>query len=530
MRTLTSALVVAAMLLVVAGCGKEANPGWDEPLGPDGPMIMEEGIVYLDRAFEELVVLRTGQGAELTVERQPTGASPGQMVMADDGRSLYLINREDETLSIFDVSASSVGQTTVELGSTYDTFTVDPEGEFLLLSHSGDAGDYVVQNVNELAIVDLRGGEPEVMISTLPMQADRLELMPPFEMEGQSERLAVAMATNEIAILDLNAEGSDRVRKAPLTGSQADNLEPTAVVFDPPTQNRPNRASLFVLDNTSDDVTQIAIQPTLEGQTSKFGLSINQLAAGNRPAEIAILELDAGDGGTVNRLLALDGQSAQFTLVDVDSGESATFDLPMSGPAHGMEVYQSPVSGEDGTEKRVLVYSHNSPLMAVIRPQEIAVGTETPTLGQAVEEVRLSASPAELIMESGTDSDRAVALHGGGEDGLSVINLRSNENWWLSGHNPSQIVFDGTIGYAIFGNSSHVVRLNLETGQPQQFDLPDRARSIYLSPDNESVLVRHDGASGRFTVLERTAMEPENGRLYEHVFLGGALDYEVFDE
>lgn len=526
-------LVLAAVSLVIAGCGKEANPGWDQPLEPEGPVMMEHGLVYLDRAFDEIVVLRTGSEAELTVERRPTGAEPEQMAVSADGESLYVINRGDQTLSVFDIGEGSMGQSTVDVGNVYDRITVDPHGDFLLLSNSGEADDAVIQNVNEVGVVDLRSGVPdEIDVVTLPVQADRLELMDPFQLEGQDQRVAVALATNRVTILDLyETQQRNRVRQAPLTASQVDEIEPERVVFDPPTLARPNRASLFVLDSRGDDVTQIAMQLSQGGeQARKFDLSINQLAAGNHPSDVALLELDGEGESTVNRLLAFDAQQPRFTLVDVDSGESATFDLPMSSPVDGMKIYRVFVPGEEGTEKRVLAYSHNDSLVAVIRPDQIAVGSETPTLGQAVQELRLQARPHRVIMGEGTEGERAVVLHAGGDDGLSLIDLDTNTNWWLRGHNPSDIVFDSTAAYAIFNNTAHMARIDLNTGGSRDFELPDRGRALHLSPDKESVLVRHDGASGRFTVLDRATLAPEDARLYEHVFLGGALDYEAIDK
>ncbi len=536
MRSIRRILVMVAVALIVAGCGKEPNPGWDEPLEPVGPVMMEHGMVYLDQAFEELIVLRPqveDEQAQLEIDRVETGALPVQMEPSASGRSLYVINRDEQTLSVFDIGSEDIERSDVDIDGVYDQITVDPEGEFILLSHSGNAPDAIVQNVNEVGIIDLRGGVPQqIEVVTLPTQADNLKFMPPFQLDGTSERLVVAMATNEVSVLDLNAtEDYDRVRRAPLTISQADELEPTDVVFNPPSSERPDHASLFILDASSDDVTEIVLQPsTREDEHRRLALTFNQLAAGNQPHRIAVLELNLDDERRTKRLFALDGQQPQFSLIDVDSGESVTFDLPMSSPADGMEVFSMEVPGESRVEKRVLVYSRDSELVAMIRPESIAVGSDTPTLGRTIEEMRLSATPSQIIMAGGANPDRAVALHSGGQEGATVLNLAANQNWWLSGFNPSQMVLDGRTAYGIFGNTSHLVRVNLESGQTTSFELPDRGRSLFLSPDKESILVRHDGVDGRFTILPRATLLPDNARLFEHVFLHGVLDYEAIDE
>lgn len=536
MRSINRVLAMVAVALIIAGCGKEPNPGWDQPLEPEGPVMMQHGVVYLNQAFEELLVLRPqieDEAALLEIDRVETGAIPVQMERSENGRSLYVVNRDDQTLSVFDIGPEEIERSDVEIDGAYDQITVDPEGEFLLLSHSGEAPDTIMQNVNEVAIVDLRGGVPQgVQVLTLPTQADNLKFIPPFQLDGTSERLAVALATNVVAIIDLNAtEDYDRVRRAPLTTRQSDELKPTDVVFNPPTSERPHQASLFILEATSDDVTEIVLQPsTREDEHRRLAPTFNQLAAGNRPHHIAVLELNPGGDRQARRLFALDAEQPQFTLVDVDSGESVTFDLPMSSPADGMEVFSIEVPGENRVEKRILVYSHNSQLVATIRPESISVGSDTPTLGQTIQEMRLSAPPSQLIMAEGSNPDRAVALHGGGQEGATVLNLEANQNWWLSGFNPSQMVLDGRTAYGIFNNTSHMVRVNLESGQTTSFALPDRGRALFLSPDKESILVRHDGVDGRFTLLPRDTLRPDNARLYEHVFVGGILDHEAIDE
>lgn len=532
-RAKMSALALAAVVAV--GCGGEIHPGWEESLAPEGPAMMEEAMVYLDRSFDELLLVRPeieNETPTLQVERVETGEEPSQMAVSADGRQLYVLNeRGPKSLSIFDIGAGETVRTDVVLESSYDVINVDPYGEFVILSNSGQRrDDAIIQNLNEVGIIDLRGAEPEARFLSLATRAQNLEFMPPFELGGQDQRLVAALADSQITLVDLNAEAEqDQQRRVPLTISQADEVRrPVQVEFDVrSSEEGPDRVSLYVLNERDQDITEISVQSSIrEDQQTKFDISVNQLAAGQRPGRIAMLDLERG-----RRLLALDGAQPRFTLVDVVSGESATYNLRMPVPAEEMIVYSTAVAGQDRLETRVLVYSSRSNLLAVIRPESIALGTETPTTGQAVEDIRLTtAAPARIEMDPESDGNRAIVIHSGGNDGFTVLNLNRNTEIPLPGFPLAEVVFDGSRAYGIFQNSPHMVRVNLVDVQAAVIPLPARARALHLSPDRDALMVRHDGSAGRFTVFPVAAPTAENGRLFEHVFLRDVLSRPAFED
>lgn len=535
MRGWKQSIALGALALMVVGCGDATEAAIDHRLQLGEPITTSQALVYLDAEFEEIVVIRPeiDEGAPgLDVERHETGERPVQMEVSADRESLYVLNRDDETLSVFDVDEQDVERQDVALDSVYDRITVDPEGEFLLLSNSGEADDAVVQNLNELGIVELDGDLPErARVMSLPTEATELRIGPAFEMDGQPQRLAAALAPDEVAIVDFYAEEDyDQVRTTPLTGGDSKTIhEPTQVLFDVPDPGSDSElASLFVLDDVGSDVTQVMVQPSIRpDQHHKFDVSINQLAAGENPEHIEVLDLD----GIGKRLFALDGHRAEFTVVDVDSTEAATFGLPMSQAAEQLHTYYHDVPGEERIEKRVLVHSSNSSRVAVIRPEQISVGSQPSTPGQAVESIRLSEPPSEVLLKDGDSIvDRAVVLHGGGDDGFTVLNLETNRETSWTGHTLSDVVIDGSHGYGVFANSPHLLRVDLEELRSAEFELPEVAHEVFLSPDNETVLVRHVGQAGRFTVLPRGQLGLEQAVQFEHVFLDGILDRELKED
>lgn len=523
---------VALMATALVGCGGEVLEGWNQSLDPGQPVVLEQGMVYLDQDFDELIVLRpTLEDNEpmIHAHREATAAGATQMVASIDGKQLFVLNDRARSLSIFDVGAEEVERVDLALDTNYDVINVDPYGDYLVLSNSGQrrAGT-IVQNLNEVAIVDLRSQEPTVRFLSLVTRAQNLEFMPPFTLGGVDQRMVVALADSQITLIDLMAEAvQDQQRRIPLTISQADQVRrPTQVVYDIHTSaGGTERVSLFVLNDRDNDISEIVIQPSIrEDQITKFDLSVNQLAAGSRPGRIAMVETPQG-----RRLLALDSIQPRFTLVDVLSGESATFPLRQGTPVTEMIPYHVQVPGQDELEPRVLVYSPQSSLVSVIRPNAIALGTETPTTGQAVQDIRLTtAAPTRIVMDERSDSNRAIALHSGGNDGFTLLNLVTHTEAPIQGFPLTDVVFDGSQAFGIFGNTPHLVRIDLAGSYAREIALPFRARALHLSPDRQTLLVRHEGSSGRFTILPVAEPTAEKSRFFEHVFLRGLFDRPAY--
>jgi hypothetical protein len=230
-------------------------------------------------------------------------------------------------------------------------------------------------------------------------------------------------------------------------------------------------------------------------------------------------------GGT--RLLAVDATAPRFTLVDVTSGESATFDLPMTAPATELAVFDTTieVDGEPQPETRVLAYSTNSPLVSVIRPETIAVAGDEPTLGRSVEAIRLERTPSRIELAEG-QPDRAIVFHDGASAGFTILDLRKNNDIPIQGGTLRDVHFDGTFAYAVFQTLNNFTIFGLD-GHPTNFELPASGVDVFLDVEDELLLIRHNDPSGTFTVLDATEPTPQNARVYENVFLHELLDQEI---
>lgn len=524
-------LLLLAAAAMLAACGPEAPDSLEAPLEVSAPLQSSDGLVYVHRTFEQVQRLRpTGSGSEveLHVDRAPTGADPGAAALSADGQTLFVVHEGDQTLGAYDLSEAALSRQTIALDSVYDRITVDPEGDFVLLSFTGQRDDYVALNLNELGIVDLRDGlsdDEEATFVTLSSHARELIFTPGFELGGQPQRLAVALADSEVTLVDLLADNpDDRLREVRLTASQADQVRtPVQAIIDTtPDEATPNTAHLYLMTNVGQDITQVAIQPSVREDGLKFDLSVNQLAAGSSPRRMALLEL--GDGHS--RLLVIDRTQPEFTLIDTHSGESATFELPMTRPADDLLVYRTTNEADEPTT-RVLVWSTGSPLAAVIRPENIAIANDTPTLGRSVEAIRLKQPPSRVVMDDSADTERAVVYHGGLSAGLTVLDLRRNRPVPIEGESLQDISFSGPVAYGVFANSPHMATFQLDTGHPTVFELPRPGERIFVDEDKGLVIVQHDSQTGSFTVLDAQQPTQSNARLFDGVFVDHLFDQEL---
>ena len=518
-------LLVAALSL--AGCAEELPERWFSPLQFE-PLDLDGQQVYVSSSAQRAVVVdpvRTPDGVGLDIRVQEAGQHPGAAGVSSDAASYYVVDEERRELHI--TNASTGTKQRLELDSAFDRIAVDPAGDFLLLYFSGASdGQVVARNLNEIGIVDLRG-DAEATFLTLSSRPIAVEFAPAFDLAGDEQRIAVVSSVNEVTVLDLNEleEPDDALREVPLTISEADEVKnPVSIAFDTtPDDDNPDVARVYVLASASNDITEISLQPAvLPDAPRKLDLAVNQLAAGHAPSRMMLLELPIG-----TRMLAIDSRQPRFTLVDVTSGESATFDLPMTQPAQELLYYETTVEvdGEPVPERRVLAWSPNQTIVSVIRPETIAIEGDEPTLGRSVEAIRLERAPSKVQLADGL-SDRAIAFHAGVSAGFTILDLRKNNDIPIQGGSLSDVYFDGEFAYAVFQSLPNLTVFGLD-GHPTNFDLPQIGRDVYLDVEDALLLVRHDDPAGSFTVLDANDPRIENASTYRNVFLHQLLDQEI---
>ena len=531
------AMVLCGSLLgVVAGCEPpEYRTQWQDAYDVDGPYKAANGaMVYVHRSFGQVIRVQPGEpGGEVSVlgDRLELGGKLTSSLIDEQGETLFVMDATERLHRIDLSDPVQMNVKSVELASAYDKLSLDPQGEFLLLSFSPgeSSGTVIARNLNEVGIIDLRGDELEARFITLSTRGQQFVFAPKFELGGESRRLVAALSDSEVTILDLLAEDDANVlREVPLTLSEAEQIKrPVQAIFDvTPEPSLPDTVSLYVLTNRGSDITQVSIQPSArQDATYTFDLSVNQLAAGANPGQMALLELPARGA----RLMALDRSSAAFTMVDVESGEGATFTLPMARAATQMVVYTaSRREGSDETEEvRVLAYSPESPVVTVIRPETISISGDQPTLGQSVEAIRLEKNPLRVEYDADAAANRAVVFHSGFSSGFTILDLEANRDIPIEGFALNDVIFDGSYAYGVL-NTRNMVAFELDTGHPTVFDLPYEAEHVTLDASEGLLLLEVNGRDGGFVAFDAEEPTPENAIVREGVFLDETLN--LFDD
>lgn len=516
-------IILGALSVLTVACDNEQSERWDEPLDISNALHVGDKVAYINRTTEKLFVLdpvRKGEDVRLDIQQVPSGPMPGAHTVSADGSKIFIVNESTESLRIVDAADPS-NVKTVPLQAAYDRIAVDPEGEFVVLSFSGSGDDKIVaRNLNEVGVIDLRSDTPSAVFVTLSSRANKFIFAPKFTLDGEEQRMLAVLADNEVTVFDLLADNDDdRLREVPLTTSEADRVRvPTQALFD---TTHEHKVDLYVLARGMEDISRITFQLAASGDTRKLNLSTDKLTV-NNPGEIALLSLPNG-----TRLLSIDANRPEFTLVDVVSDVGVTFPLPMSAPAQHLMTYSTVIQDGD-TEReeiRVLAWTTASMLMTVIRPETIAVDGDEPVLGRSVEALRLDKHPARIVLATDR-SDQAIVYHQGVSAGFSLLNLARNRDVFIQGGSLRDVLFDGIFAYVVFNDLPNLT-IFAEDGHPTNFDLPTRGDKVFVDEEDALLLVAHPAKSGTFTVLDANEPTPDNAHVYNGVFLNDLLNLEL---
>lgn len=503
-------LVGAALLALMTACGPSADDSLTEARSIVGPLNLDGRTAYVDRQNGHLFVLdptREEEKARLDVAKYSAGQRPGAVATSADKTKIYIVDEEGDQLLI--VNAEDGQTQSVELKADYDRIAVDPEGEFVVLSFSGaDATNVVARNLNEVGVVDLRGAEPEAYFVTLSTRANSFVFAPPFSLDGQPQRMMAVLANNEVTLFDLLADNEDdRLREVPLTVSEADQVRrPRKAIFD---SSDPSKVDLYVLTEGA-DISRMTARLAASGPR-KLLVSTDKLTV-PVPNDFALVQYN-----DATRLVSISATRPEFTLVDTVSDVSVTFDLPIIGPATRLIPYVTTVTEDEETREELRILAHNtqSTLLAVIRPETVALDGDEPTLGRSVEAVRLDQVPERIEVSSGVP-DQAIVFHQ--SSGFSLLDLRRNNGIPIQGGAIRDVLFDGVFAYVIYRTLPNLT-IFADDGHPNNFDLPANGTNVFFDASEEVLLVEHSDLHGTFTVLNANEPTAENATVYESIFL-----------
>jgi hypothetical protein len=320
-----------ASTAALPGCGSRPEI-YETQLQLSGAIVVGRYLAYMDMTREKIVLVRpyTREVRHVTVGRRPSFMLP----TPDNSRLLVICkgwvrtsrDEEDEEPSLHIIDPAT-GQSEVhEIGTPFDEVAVSDDNRYAVAYFSASAipgPTEVFRNPNEVAILDMDTGDlahknvrsfgdvPRGVIFSPSTMAP----VNPDSSLGEPRTLAVVFAEGYVTFLDVtHPERSEVTVRLTLPG-MSDVIHAEQMVWAPEAGAAYLRAS-----GTSDiyAFSFLARSPS-NNLENDFVISINTLAAGSVPADVAVFT-DAGE----RKVLLANQQSRDLTVIDAYTSQFVT--------------------------------------------------------------------------------------------------------------------------------------------------------------------------------------------------------------
>jgi hypothetical protein len=504
-RHLSIGLMLSA--LHVASCG-----GQDEVPSRSllSPIALDRHAVWLDQENDEALALDIGGAAEPVLDAFELPGQP-HFALRRHGANELLVLLYDEDEDTGKLAAIGPGgvERVYDLGTQFDTIKQSDDGAHAIVYFSPNGANNrdanLLFNPNEIAIVDLNASGSDAVVQrtlrSLGAAPQRIEFSPTMDIAGEQRRLAVVFFRSEVALIDLNHQ--DRPEYT-IELSRGANLQLSQIRFSVKDQK------IYLLAHGSNDVYVLRLLPAGSNRANDFEPSLNQLGTDSSPEDMAIFESDGA-----GRLLVASSSSAQV----VDASSSRVTQIPLVNAANRILLFEGSSPFDDAIQWRALLYSVGSGGLTFLDLEEIEERTT-----RNREELSVS-SVSSLVP---LDDNLVLLNHNGGS--LSILDLQQrtaapiHATLQLADAVPNLEV--GRLWVAPPGQSTlgFIDLDNLHPGQVR-LDRPISDLLLFGLGKQPRVVVTHPDAGGAVTIL--SASEPTNAGqaiTLEGFFHAGVLD------
>lgn len=482
----------------------------DESLEASPPVRFAQGLAYRVEAADRITLVKTRDGSaeivQVPVPEKPTHlrARPSDDP-ARDRNDLLVLSEADMSLTVIDTS--TLKQRRFELGSPYPTLTLSPDGRYALLWYApGSSSNSVVQNIAEMAIIDLdaapqEGTNPQVItLRTFDGRPQWISFAPPFTLRGQTRRVALVMSNNYANLLELDNPYPDdpAVNEKVvhfIQSATSASLRPLEVVWTTdPAQDDDMFA--FILAEGSDDIISLnllAAEDLDAQQRPVIRPSLNQLTAGTRPVATALYDLNGE-----RKLIAVNRGSRDVAVIDVATSDTAY--VPFEGDFNAVITFLA-VNRDTGREEPYAMLYNDQGSSRTVAFVELMTVESRGT--RAVTSRVLPGAIAELTMTQEGGKPRAVVLHPDRRS-FSILDL---ERQAVAPLEVSAAIADYTLvqdGQAVitaYQSSVYISLTDLQSAHSTVVELDRAGASIFYIPATNSIVVDHDYDLGYVTVL-----------------------------
>jgi len=503
-----SALLFCLLYWGNLGCGGRPSI-YNEQLNISGPIVVGPHLAYLDKTRERIVLLRpfTGEVRHVKVGRRPVFMMPApsqrELLVVCKGWVAEEQGEDDEEPSLVLIETESGESISYSLESPFDEVAVSSDNKYALAYFSASAGpgdNEVFRNPNATAILNLETGE--IVHKTVRSFGDvpRGVLFSPPNMApmkadgtlGEPRSLAVVFAEGYLTFLDItNPERREVTVRLTLPEMGSQDMIGQQMVFVPSAGNA------FLRVSFSSDIYTFSFmeRETNEPWENDFVLSVNTLAAGSVPGDIAVFDQDDEQKLLVANysskdIVVIDAYTSQFKSIPVGTSVDRIILHPESNPT------------------TAIVYSKGYPQAKVhfleLWDLEEKMGRNLDTL---------HTSQPILSIEKIHGQNRFLVIHDDSRSVMSVLNPEEQTLSPLTAHSSLSgytVNSSGTILAGYTGGSNQLGLVNMADLSVRTLVLahePRRLLALRRAPDADpdqemnTIVVDHGEKLGLLTVI-----------------------------
>ena len=510
-----------ALLLLATGCSGDGH-AFDKPIDPMKATAVDDHVVFVDRGSSRALLLDvSGTTAPHAPTAVPVVENPILAVPRQGHTDELLVlsagNRDDDEDPGLVVVTATGQRREYRYSSAFTDLAQSDDGRFALLYFDQSKtlpSDSVFHTSNEAAIVDLSKDDPIVPHWFRSGTSPRSIAFTKMTIRGEERELAVALFASDVAILDLSHLDRPEYTVG-LSHAAGGGIQLAQAVFS--TEDR----KIYLRATGSNDVYVITLNDALGGEAkaassgdagsrplNDFTPSVNQLAAGIAPSDMAIYEeTDETTQVATKRLLVVAPGSQEAVVIEPNSSNVTRLPLPL--PASNVVLFHQPKPGDSNAAERALLYSAGTTALTFVDLHKVESRGALNLYEQSAHEPYASALSL--------DENTVMLIHQG--TGLSELNLAERTVTDIDGPNLLSATPDPANKKLWVAAENTVAFLDLCTGscsggaQPDQVDLDAKVQDLITVPSPVKraprVVVTHESSLGWATVLDAT--DPKKG-------------------
>ncbi|MDB4931539.1 MAG: hypothetical protein JWM10_4023 [Myxococcaceae bacterium] len=513
------------LAVALAACA-DRDPRYARSMESLAPVAAGSALVYVQPALARATVVDLTQETP-TVRQVAVGADPvvvsarvahdEALVLSRGERGSQGVAPAPATLSAITANGAARRWT---LGSPFNAVAQDAAGRYAITYYNNSASaGRLLFNPNEVAVVDLDrpSGAANPVIRTVRSFGgvpNGVVFSPTMTVAGEPRTLAVVLSDAYVTLLDLNHPERSEVTVRLTLPEDARAVAPAQVVFD--TDN----ATMYLRADQSNDLYVLRlVTVTPENATANdFRPALNQLAAGVRPADLALF----GEANA-RKLLVVSPGSRDARVIDTVANTTTV--VPLDAVANRVLLFNGPSPRSPAPALRALLYATAGVASAVSFVELTDIESRR---SQNVETLQLG----RITNQALALPERGVVMFGHPTSAMGSLSLLD-----LGRRTAAPIFSEAALENARFDDDRQALWVAPQSGQRLGFIELTNFRPGEIRLDApivdvipvargmaRRVVALHDAPDGWITVVDGTDVTRERSRSLRGFLLTGLLD------